>query len=184
MLIETSTTKDENILNFYPPKGSIKTKNIEAVDSKSARKSPLAENIFDIGPIKSVLITSEMISITKEDSASWTDIKPLILAEIMDFFSTENSPASTNTSISNNSQTDIINQISGLINARIRPALQQDGGDISFIRFDNGTVYVKLQGNCVGCPYAMITLQEGVEKVLKAYIPEVKSVKNITEEDT
>lgn len=75
-------------------------------------------------------------------------------------------------------EADVVNRIIGLINARIRPAVKQDGGDIVFKSFDQGIVYVEMRGNCAGCPYAMVTLKEGVEKVLKAYIPEVKAVKN------
>ena len=72
-------------------------------------------------------------------------------------------------------EADVVNRIIGLINARIRPAVKQDGGDIVFKSFDQGIVYVEMRGNCAGCPYAMVTLKEGVEKVLKAYIPEVKA---------
>ena len=77
---------------------------------------------------------------------------------------------------------DIIGQIIGLLNARIRPAVRQDGGDIIFKGFDNGIVYVEMKGNCVGCPYALVTLKEGVEKVLKTYIPQVKEVRNFEKE--
>lgn len=77
---------------------------------------------------------------------------------------------------------EIIAEITGLINARIRPAVRQDGGDIVFRSFDNGIVYVELQGSCKGCPYALVTLKEGVEKILKTYIPEVKSVENYDKE--
>ena len=73
---------------------------------------------------------------------------------------------------------DIINQIKGLLNARIRPAVKQDGGDIIFKSYQDGIVYVEMTGNCAGCPYALVTLKEGVEKTLKAYIPEVKEVRN------
>ena len=75
-------------------------------------------------------------------------------------------------------ETDVVNRIIGLINARIRPAVKQDGGDIVFKNFADGIVYVEMRGNCAGCPYAMITLKEGVERILKSYIPEVKEVRN------
>ncbi len=177
MLIETQETPDINVLNFFPPAQILKSGSAEFVDAKSLRKSPLAEQIFDIGGIKSLFMTAEMISVTKEDNASWDELKPQILAEIMDYISlggdTAVSPAETSSD-----DADVINRIIGLINARIRPAVKQDGGDIVFKSFNQGIVYVEMRGNCAGCPYAMVTLKEGVEKVLKAYIPEVKAVKN------
>lgn len=177
MLIETQVTPDENIINFFPPVQILKAGSAEFVDAKSLRKSPLAEKLFDLGNIQSIFVTAEMISVTKVSTADWRNLKPQILAEIMDFITTgeEAVISSPNT---NHDDDEVIKQIVGLINARIRPAVKQDGGDIEFKKFENGIVYVELQGNCVGCPYALVTLKEGVEKVLKAYIPEVKAVKN------
>ena len=117
-----------------------------------------------------------MLSVTKESEAQWDDLKPQILAEIMDYLSTGEDiviPAAENPA-----EDEVVKQIQGLINARIRPALKQDGGDIAFRKFEGGIVYVELQGNCSGCPYAAVTLKEGVEKILKTYIPQVKAVKN------
>lgn len=180
MLIETQITPDANVINFFPPQQILKSGNAEFVDAKSLRKSPLAETLFDLGGIKSVFITSDMISVTKEEDSSWDDLKPQILAEIMDFLSTGEEMVLA--SSAERSEEEVINEIKGLINARIRPAVKQDGGDIVFKNFENGIVYVELQGNCKGCPYALVTLKEGVEKVLKAYIPEVKSVENFDKE--
>lgn len=176
MLIETQNTPDENIINFFPPVQILKTGSAEFVDAKSLRKSPLAEKLFDLGEIQSIFVTAEMISVTKIASADWSNLKPQILAEIMDFITTGEEAFISVPSA--NSDDEVVKQIIGLINARIRPAVKQDGGDIEFKKFENGVVYVELQGNCVGCPYALVTLKEGVEKVLKAYIPEVKAVKN------
>lgn len=176
MNIEIQTTPDKNIINFFPDQLVSQQGKAEFVDRKSLRKSPLAEQIFDVGGISSIFITSDMISITKNDEANWDELKPLILAEIMDFLSindTENT--SQNTDIENN---NIIQLITSLLNARIRPAVKRDGGDIKFISFKDGIVTVEMQGSCKGCPYAMRTLKDGVEKILTAYIPEVKEVRN------
>lgn len=182
MLIETQITADPEVINFFPPVKLLASGRAEFVDAKSMRKSPLAEALFDIGGIKSIFMTEELISVTKETAASWEDLKPQILAEIMDHISLgeqtviePQTPAETETE-------DIIGQIIGLLNARIRPAVRQDGGDIIFKGFDNGIVYVEMKGNCVGCPYALVTLKEGVEKVLKTYIPQVKEVRNFEKE--
>lgn len=180
MLIETQNTPDSDVINFFPAEKVMKAGSAEFVDAKSLRKSPLAEAIFDLGGIKSVFLTSDMVSVTKESNASWEDLKPQILAEIMDFFATGEQAVVENNN--NRDEEEIIKEITSLLNARIRPAIKQDGGDIEFKAFKNGVVYVELQGNCKGCPYALVTLKEGVEKILKTYIPEVKSVENYDKE--
>lgn len=175
MMIEIQETPDPLVINFFPPKTLIKQGTAEFVDTKSVRKSPLAEHIFDIEGIVSLFITPEMISITKSNEADWDMLKPQIMAEIMDYLSTgEEVIAET---ISNDG--DIINQITSLLNARIRPAVKKDGGDIKFISFEDGIVFVEMQGSCKGCPYAMRTLKDGVERILKTYIHQVKEVRNI-----
>ncbi len=178
MLIETQITADDNVLNFFPPVKLLQSGRAEFVDAKSLRKSPLAEKLFDLGGIKSLFITEELISVTKEDSALWEDLKPQILAEIMDHISLGEQTLIEEKAPSSPEDEEIIGQIIGLLNARIRPAVKQDGGDIVFKSFDNGIVYVEMKGNCAGCPYALVTLKEGIEKVLKTYIPQVKEVRN------
>lgn len=176
MIIETQHTPDTDVINFFPPEKLLKSGSAEFVDAKSLRKSPLAEKIFDLGGIISIFITSDMLSVTKTPETDWDDLTPQILAEIMDYLSTGEDIIVQ--SAENPDEAEVINQIKGLINARIRPALKQDGGDIAFRKYENGIVYVELQGNCSGCPYAAVTLKEGVEKILKTYIPQVKAVKN------
>ena len=177
-MIEIQTTPDENVINFFPPQPILKTGHAEFLDIKSLRKSPLAEQIFDIGGISSIFLTSELISITKSSDADWSILKPQIMATIMDYIATGEEPLPSQT----NTESDIIAQIKGLLNARIRPAVKQDGGDIAFIDFKDGIAFVEMQGSCKGCPYAMVTLKEGVEKILKTYIPAVKEVRNISPE--
>ena len=176
MLIETQSTPDANVVNFFPPQPILKSGQAEFVDTKSLRRSPLAEHIFDIGGIVSLFITSDMISVTKAPDASWDTLKPQILAEIMDHLATGEETIAEASSDSE----DIVGQIKGLLNARIRPAVKQDGGDIVFCDYRDGIVYVEMQGSCKGCPYAMRTLKDGVEKILKTYIPEVREVRNIS----
>lgn len=177
MLIETQATPDTNVINFFPPVKLLSSGKAEFTDSKSLRKSPLAEKIFDIGGIKSVFMTSELISVTKDDNASWDELKPQILAEIMEHISLgEDTITNPESPLE---EENVIGQIIGLLNARIRPAVKQDGGDIVFKSFENGIVFVEMKGNCAGCPYALVTLKEGVEKVLKTYIPQVKEVRSI-----
>ena len=177
MIIEIQETPDANVVNFFPPEKLLKEGRAEFVDAKSIRKSPLAEQIFDLGGIKSLFITADMISVTKEESASWEELKPLIMAEIMDYLATGEEVV-----VKENGEDDnVVGQVTALLNARIRPAVKKDGGDIKFVSFEDGIVLVEMQGACKGCPYAMRTLKDGVEKILKTYIPEVREVRNIEE---
>lgn len=178
MLIETQKTADSEVMNFFPPIKLLKSGHAEFIDSKSLRRSPLAEKLFDLGGIKSIFITEELISVTKNPDADWEDLKPQILAEIMDHITLGEETIVEPNNASPQGQDAIIGQIIGLLNARIRPAVKQDGGDIVFKSFEDGIVYVEMKGNCAGCPYALVTLKEGVEKILKTYIPEVKEVRN------
>lgn len=180
MIIEIQETPDNNVINFFPPQPLLREGSAEFVDAKSIRRSPLAEQIFDLGGIKSLFITADMISVTKTDPASWETLKPQIMAEIMDYLATGEEAVTG----SGTSGSDSIDQITALLNARIRPAVKKDGGDIKFISFEDGIVWVEMQGSCKGCPYAMRTLKDGVERILKTYIPEVREVRNIEQSET
>ncbi len=177
MLINIQTTSDENIRNFYPEKKIFQSATSEFTDAKSLRRSPLAEAIFDLGGIESVLISADMVSVTKKKEASWEDLSPQIMAEILDFAATGEAAVLDLPEEKNDEM--LLKKISGLVAARIRPALNRDGGDIELKGFDNGILWVELTGKCAGCPYAMRTLKDGVEKILKNYIPEIMEVKPI-----
>ncbi|MDR1026275.1 MAG: NifU family protein [Lactobacillus sp.] len=179
MIIQTSPATDPDTMNFYPPQPIASQEKIEFIDIKSIRRSPLAEKIFDLGSISFITIHHDLISVTKEKDISWDDLKPQIMAEIMDFITTGQTAVTEQDA---SSSADTIKKITALLEARIRPAIRMDGGDILFKHFHEGIVYVELQGNCVGCPYALVTLKDGVERMLKTYIPEVKSVENYIDE--
>lgn len=172
MRIETQLAADNNIMHFFAESGFPVKGSVEFSDAKSLRRSPLAENIFDLGGVTSVVITPDCLSVTKEEGALWDDLKPQVLAEIMDFLSRCEAPVREGEETAE----DVVHNIVGLLNARIRPAIRKDGGDIVFRGFENGIVYVELQGKCVGCPYSQRTLKDGVEKLLRTYIKEVIAV--------
>lgn len=177
---------EENRRNFYPEQKIFNSQASEFADVKSLRKSPLAEAIFDIGGIESVLIAPDMVSVVKEDTSSWDDLAPQIMAEILDFAVTGEAAVleASDPVLPEAPQTDreLMKKIEGLVAARIRPALKKDGGDIELKSFAGGTLLVELTGKCSGCPYAMRTLKDGVEKILKDYIPEVSEVKPVSKE--
>ena len=172
MRIETQLAADNNIMHFFAESGFPVKGSVEFSDAKSLRRSPLAENIFDLRGVTSVVITPDCLSVTKEEGALWDDLKPQVLAESMDFLSRGEAPVREGEETAE----DVVHNIVGLLNARIRPAIRKDGGDIVFRGFENGIVYVELQGKCVGCPYSQRTLKDGVEKLLRTYIKEVIAV--------
>jgi Fe-S cluster biogenesis protein NfuA len=179
MMIETQTTPDKNVINFFVEEKIMESGRAEFFDENNSRKSPLAEKIFSIDNIQQIFITEDMVSVTKKDDGDWDLLKPQIMAEILDFFTT-GEKAILEDEVLEKNFSDVEKQIIGLIDARIRPAVQQDGGNIAYKGFRNGIVYVEMQGSCIGCPYASVTLKDGVEKLLKKYIPEVKSVEAVS----
>lgn len=178
MLIRVEETSNPNVRNFYPQQQVFEKGNSEFADAKSLRRSPLAEAIFDIGGIESLIISSDMVSVTKKETADWSDLGPQIMAEILDFAAT--GEVAVLPRQSNND--DLMKHVLSLVEARIRPALNRDGGDIIIRNFENGVLTVELTGKCAGCPYAMQTLKGGVEKILKSYIPEISEVKPASKE--
>ena len=180
MIIKFEDTSDKNIRNFYTEGKILLDGAAEFTEEKSLRKSLLAETIFDIGGIESILITSDMISVKKNISLSWDDLSPQIMAEILDFLAM----GAPIVNKQNEDETaDLLKKILSLIDARIRPALHKDGGDIKIIKFEDGILWVTLTGKCAGCPYAMRTLKDGVEKILKKYISQIKEVRPLEKDD-
>ena len=174
MIIRVEKTTDENVCNFYLDGMVLSNCAVECTDIKSLKNSPLADVIFDIGDITRVLIAQEMVSVKKVPGSSWDDLSPQIMAQILDFVAT-GAPMVLNDECENND--DILWIVLSLIDARIRPALNKDGGDIEIKKYEDGVLEVELTGKCAGCPYAMRTLKDGVEKILKNYIPQIKEVK-------
>ncbi len=175
MIIKFEDASDKNVRNFYSDGRILFGESAEFTEEKSLRKSPLAEAIFDIGGVESVLITSDMVSVKKNMSSSWEDLSPQIMAEILDFLAI-GAPVITKQNEQETSE-DLLKKILCLVDARIRPALHKDGGDIKIVNFEDGILWVELMGKCAGCPYAMRTLKDGVEKILKKYISQIKEVK-------
>jgi len=195
MFIRFEETPNPLTLKFIPDdkvvleKGSMEFKN----QKQASTKSPLALQLFEIQGVQAVFLGHDFITITKNDAVEWSKIKTEIQATIMDFF-VSNKPIlfanivqdeklnSSEISNSENSDSDIVTQIKELIEVKVRPAVAMDGGDIIFHSFENGIVYLTLKGSCSGCPSSTITLKNGIENMLKHYIPEVEAVEQ-TEDD-
>lgn len=142
-----------------------------------------AKLLFRIEGVRSVFFGGDFITISKEEDAEWGIIKPEVFAVIMDFFASglpilnEEKP-NADTEI-NDEDDDNVMMIKELLDSKIRPTVQEDGGDIVFMGFENGIVKLKMQGSCSSCPSSIVTLKNGVENMLQFYIPEVQGVEQV-----
>lgn len=194
LFIQTSETPNEQALKFLPLiqiLGENQTK--EFLSGREAACSPLAVKLFSIDGIKSVMYGSDFITIEKSENIAWPLLKPEIFSILTEYL-TNGSPILlendkngiiTDDMAFDEDDDEVVSMIKELIFTRIRPAIQDDGGDIEFIKFepDNGTVYLKLKGACRSCDSSSVTLKNGIESMLKHYIEEVNSVEPIDEED-
>lgn len=185
MFIQTEQTPNPNALKFLPGQYIIDGAPVDIADKDSAKRlSPFAARLFDVQGVEGVFIARDYVSVTKGDATEWIKIKPLILAVIMDHVGggmpiLHENQAAANDAARREEMDEISQQIDELIDMRIRPAVANDGGDITFSHFEDGIVYVQLRGACSGCPSATITLKSGIENMLKHYIPEVVEVRQV-----
>ncbi|XP_073124604.1 nifU-like protein 4, mitochondrial [Henckelia pumila] len=184
MFIQTQTTPNPSSLMFHPGKPVMEAGSADFPNPRSAMSSPLAKTIFGIDGITRVFFGSDFVTVTKSEDNSWDFLKPQIFAAIMDFYSSgqplildSNTAASMDTDI-HEDDSETVAMIKELLETRIRPAVQDDGGDIEYVGFDTDTGIVKLrmQGACSGCPSSSVTLKSGIENMLMHYVPEVKGV--------
>ena len=186
MYIETQFTPNHNALKFLPgqevsPEGTKFFDNIQ-----SSHASGLATQLFHIEGVKAVFFGADFITITKQEDIEWELIKPEILMIIVGYLDAR-LPIYRKNNLENFDTQNIIydnlsaieKQIIEILDNYIRPSVAADGGDIIFIAFENGTVKLKLQGACSGCPSSTITLKNGIEGMLKQYIPEVEAVEEV-----
>lgn len=184
MFIQTEATPNPESLKFLPGRIVLATGTASFNKETDCTNSPLAKKLLEVPFVTGVFFGQDFITVTKEAEADWYTIKPLIIGHIMECFIanlpviTEGSP--TLTSISN-SDDPIVQQIQELIDAKVRPAVAQDGGDIIFHSYENGIVYLKMHGACSGCPSSTATLKSGIENMLKYYVPEILEVRAIEE---
>jgi Fe-S cluster biogenesis protein NfuA len=188
MFIQTETTPNPNTLKFLPGELVFANSTADFRDAASAARSPLAARMFRLNGVVGVFYGHDFISVTKDDTLDWAPIKPMLLGLIMDHFSqdtplfNDGTNAGTVAAASlalNENDDETSKQIRELLDTRVRPAVAMDGGDISFHSFNDGVVYVQLQGACVGCPSSTLTLKAGIENMLRHYIPEVNEVRAI-----
>ena len=184
MFIQTESTPNPATLKFLPGQTVLEQGTADFPNPDSATSSPLAERLFALKGVTGVFLGNDFVTVTKQDSLKWEHIKPSILGAIMDHFQS-GAPIivgeQTESVHAEHSGEDkeIVGQIKELLDSRVRPAVAQDGGDITFRGFESGVVYLQMQGACAGCPSSTMTLKMGIENLLRHYIPEVTEVRPV-----
>jgi len=182
MFIQTENTPNPATLKFLPGCEVMQGGTANFAGSKDAGRSPLATRLFEVDGVTGIFLGSDFITVTKSDAREWDVVKPQILGAIMEHFTAghpvmaEEADAGAADDIDDDG---VVMQIKELLDTRVRPAVAQDGGDIIFDSFENGVVYLHMQGACSGCPSSTMTLKHGIENMLRHYIPEVMEVRAV-----
>lgn len=181
MFIQTEETPNPATLKFLPGR-ILMTEGTAHFDSREeATQSPLALKLFEINGVRSVFFGADFLTISKVDSQEWSVLKPAVLGAVMEHFVTHQPLFYKDRipTLLKDEDDPLVIQIQELLDHRIRPAVAMDGGDIVFDRFEEGVVYVRMQGACSGCPSSSATLKTGIENMLRHYVPEVIEVRAV-----
>ncbi|KAG5513907.1 hypothetical protein PMAC_000529 [Pneumocystis sp. 'macacae'] len=186
--IQSETTPNEDAIKFIPGVNILpeSSSSIEYLNSREAVSSPLARKLFSLDGVKYVFYGPDYITITKHSKNAWSPLKPEIFSIIMEHISSGQPIFLPETKeLKKNAQEDseVVSMIKELIETRIRTAIQEDGGDVEYKGFHNGKVFLKLKGACKTCDSSVITLKNGIESMLMHYIPDVKGVEHVLDED-
>ncbi len=184
MFIQTESTPNPATLKFLPGQTVLDLGTADFPNMEAGQKSPLARRIFAVGGITGVFFGNDFVTVTKAEDAAWDYIKPAILGAIMEHYQSgqpviEGEQGASGHAEHTGEDGDVVRQIKELLDTRVRPAVAQDGGDITFHGFDRGVVYLHMQGACAGCPSSTLTLKMGIENLLRHYIPEVLEVRPV-----
>lgn len=186
MFIQTEATPNPATLKFLPGREVMGGGHVaDLPDAEAARRSPLAMRLFAVEGVAGVFLGSDFITVTKS-AGEWQHLKPALLGAIMEHF-TGGAPilfGAADAAVSAHAEhegedAEIVREIKEVLDTRVRPAVAQDGGDITFQGYDKGVVYLNMQGSCAGCPSSTVTLKRGVENMLKHYVPEVTEVRAV-----
>ena len=186
MFIQTEATPNPATLKFLPGRAVMPDGTLDLRDVTDAERSPLAQRLFGVTGVSGVFLGSDFITVTKS-GGEWPHLKPAILGAIMEHFQSGaavmegEAKAAGGHAEHSGADADIVRQIKELLDTRVRPAVAQDGGDITFHGFDRGVVYLHMQGACAGCPSSTLTLKMGIENLLRHYIPEVSEVRAVAQ---
>ncbi len=183
MFIEFEETPNPSTLKFLPGRSVLDKGTREYKDEEAALASPLAQRLFSIAGVTTVFLAPDFISVSKADNIDWDELKPTVLTAIMEHFTSgqpvvneESEKAAAAAFAEAEEESEIARQIREIIDTRVKPAVARDGGNIEFVEFDDGVVYLRMEGACAGCPSSTMTLKHGIESMLRHYIPEVERV--------
>jgi Fe-S cluster biogenesis protein NfuA len=181
MFIQTETTPNPATMMFLPGTPVMGTGTANFTDAASGAGSPLARRLFAIEGVVGVFFGGDFVTVTKAPDQSWELLKPFVLGAIMDHYTSGDQviDAEVGEDGGGDGGDAIVRQIKELIETRVRPAVAQDGGDIVFRGFEDGIVYLHMQGSCSGCPSSTATLKHGIENMLRYYVPEVQEVRPV-----
>ncbi|HMD63650.1 MAG TPA: NifU family protein [Stellaceae bacterium] len=186
MFIQTEQTPNPATLKFLPGCPVMTSGTANFTSEEAARTSPLAERLFALPEVTGVFLGADFVTLTKSEEGDWYRLKPAILAVIMEHFTAGRpvllrDPADGVRAGTGEEEDEdgVVAQIKELLETRVRPAVAQDGGDIIFQDFEDGIVYLHMQGSCSGCPSSTATLKAGIENMLRHYIPEVVEVRAV-----
>lgn len=183
MFIQTEITPNPATLKFVPGETVMESGTAFYESAEDAENSPLGRRLFAVEGVTGTFFGFDFIAVTLTDH-DWEDKKTDVLGAIMEHF-TSGDPVVSNdmpdipAAEENPEDAEIIAQIKELLEARVRPAVARDGGDIIFHAYDKGIVYLRMQGACAGCPSSTATLKYGIQNLLKHYIPEVEAVEAV-----
>jgi Fe-S cluster biogenesis protein NfuA len=181
MFIQTEPTLNPATLKFLPGRTVMEQGTANFTDAAAAARSPLAERLFALPGVAGVFFGADFITVSKDQDADWFDLKPAVLSAIMEHF-TAGAPVilgDSGESDTDEDEDEVVQQIKELLETRVRPAVAQDGGDILFHSYEDGVVYLHMQGSCSGCPSSTATLKAGIENMLRHYVPEVQEVRAV-----
>jgi Fe-S cluster biogenesis protein NfuA len=185
MFIQTESTPNPATLKFLPGQTVMEVGTADFPTSDAAAASPLATRIFAVNGVAGVFFGNDFVTVTKTDVVEWDHIKPAILGAVMEHYQSgqalmaDDAETSSGHAEHTGEDAEVVGQIKELLDSRVRPAVAQDGGDITFHGFDRGVVYLHMQGACAGCPSSTLTLKMGIENLLRHYIPEVTEVRPV-----
>ncbi|TCS64931.1 NifU family protein [Varunaivibrio sulfuroxidans] len=180
MFIQTEATPNPATLKFLPGAQVMRGGTANFTDPEMASASPLAKRLFEIDGVGGIFLGGDFITVTKAEDKPWDIVKPMVLGAIMEHF-TSGKPVMGEdaAAVSTADDTPVVQQIKELLETRVRPAVAQDGGDITFHSFEDGVVYLHMMGACSGCPSSTATLKNGIENMLRHYIPEIQEVRAV-----
>lgn len=193
MFIQTESTPNPNTLKFLPGREVLGRGVRDFASRDAAEVSPLADAIFETEGVTRVMLGDEFVSVTKNEESDWAHLKPFVLGAIMEHFVANRPVLIEGRALANEEDIDeddrvyegdaaeIVEQIKELIDTRVRPAVAQDGGDITFHSWDHeaGVVKLHMKGACAGCPSSTMTLKQGIQNMLRHYVPEVRAVEQV-----